>query len=165
MKSMARQRTIQITIKEYLSPEELSAVDQQLINEAIKASHSAYSPYSNFSVGAALILDSGEIISGNNRENASFPVGICAEQTAIAYAGANYPGSAITAIAICARKGEDFTDHPVSPCGKCRQVMAEEEDRSGRKIRVILYGKSRIYILEGTDMLLPLHFKSSDLRP
>lgn len=162
---MARQKTIKITLKEYLSPDELSTGDQQLISEAIKASHSAYSPYSNFSVGAALMLDSGEIISGNNRENASFPVGICAEQTAVAYAGANYPASAITTIAICARKGEDFTDHPVSPCGKCRQVLAEEEDRSGRKIRLILYGRSKIYILEGIDMLLPLHFNSAVLRP
>lgn len=162
---MSRQKTIRITLKEYLSPEELCTGDQQLISEAIKASHAAYSPYSNFSVGAALLLDSGEIICGNNRENASFPVGICAEQTAIAYAGANYPASAITALAICARKGEDFTDHPVSPCGKCRQVLAEEEDRSGRKIRIILYGRSKIYILEGVDMLLPLHFNSSALRP
>lgn len=161
---MAREKTIKLRLQEYEKPEELDEKDQELITEAMEAGVNAYSPYSGFSVGAAVRLDTGEMIRGNNRENASFPVSICAEHTAIAYAGANYPGSLITSIAICARKGMDFTDLPVSPCGRCRQVMAEEEDRSGRKIRIILYGKSKIYVIEGIENLLPLHFSSSILR-
>ncbi len=161
---MARKKTIKLILNEYTNQEELCKEDQELLNEAINASSNAYSPYSDFSVGAAVRLDTGQIIKGNNRENASFPVSICAEHNAIAYAGANYHESVITSIAICARKGENFTVDPVSPCGKCRQVLAEEEDRSGRSIRMILFGKSRIYVIDGIDNLLPLRFSSSVLR-
>ncbi|HDZ40878.1 MAG TPA: cytidine deaminase [Bacteroidetes bacterium] len=161
---MARKKIIKLILNEYAGPEELSDEDQKLLIEAMHAGSHAYSPYSDFPVGAALRLDTGEIIRGNNRENASFPVSICAEHTAVACAGANYPESVITTIAICARKGKDFTDMPVSPCGKCRQVLSEEEDRAGRKIRVILYGKSRIYVIDGIENLLPLRFSSSALR-
>ena len=161
---MSREIIIKLSLKEYANQEELSKEDQDLLGEAVKASRNAYSPYSDFSVGAALRLDTGQVVRGNNRENASYPVSICAEHNAVAYAGANYPESVITSIAICARKGEDFTVDPVSPCGKCRQVLAEEEDRSGRRIRIILYGKSRIYVVDGIDNLLPLHFSSSVLR-
>ncbi|MDT8401074.1 MAG: cytidine deaminase [Bacteroidales bacterium] len=162
---MAREKIIKLILQEYAGPEELGGDDRKLISEAMQAAKNAYSPYSDFSVGAALRLDTGEIVRGNNRENASFPVSICAEHTAVACAGANYPESVIMAIAICARKGKDFTDMPVSPCGKCRQVLSEEEDRSGSKIRIILYGKSRIYVIDGIENLLPLHFSSSALRP
>ncbi|MBS0010791.1 MAG: cytidine deaminase [Bacteroidales bacterium] len=161
---MAKKRIIELGFHEYSSVEDLSGEDRLLVKEAMAASGDGYSPYSNFSVGAALRLDTGEIIRGNNRENASFPVSICAEHTAIAWAGANYPGSHIMSIAICARKGEDFTELPVSPCGKCRQVLSEEEDRSGRKIRILLYGRSGIYMIDGIEKLLPLRFSSSSLR-
>ncbi|HCC69969.1 MAG TPA: cytidine deaminase [Bacteroidales bacterium] len=160
---MASKKKIEIILDEYTGIDELSIEDQLLVREAMRASANAYSRYSNFSVGAALKLDTGEIITANNRENASYPVSLCAEHAAIAYAGGNYPGSVIISIAICARKGEEFTYVPVSPCGKCRQVISEEEDRSGKKIRIILYGRSVIYISEGIENLLPLHFSSSDL--
>jgi len=160
---MVKKKIIELILDEYTCLEELGKEEQLLVKEAMKASRHAYAPYSHFSVGAALKLDTGEVITGNNRENASFPSGACAEHTAIAYAGANYPGSAIISIAICARKGKDFTDIPVSPCGKCRQVISEEEDRSGRKIKIILYGKSGIYVIKGIENLLPLHFSSSVL--
>jgi cytidine deaminase len=162
---MVKKKIIELIIEEYTGPEELSKEDQLLLNEAIKASKHAYAPYSHFSVGAALMLDTGEIITGNNRENASFPAGVCAEHTAVAYAGAKYPGSVITSIAICARKGKDFTDIPVSPCGKCRQVLSEEEDRSGKKIKIILYGRSGIYVINGIENLLPLRFNSEVICP
>ncbi|MFO7852078.1 MAG: cytidine deaminase [Bacteroidota bacterium] len=156
-----KKRSIQLILDEYRDIEELSKEDRLLVKEAMEASKNAYSPYSHFSVGAALRLDTGEIITGNNRENASFPSGACAEHTAVAYAGANYPGSVITAIAICARKGKSFTEMPVSPCGKCRQVLSEEEDRSGGKIKIILYGKTGIYVMKGIENLLPLRFTST----
>ncbi|MFP4488047.1 MAG: cytidine deaminase [Bacteroidales bacterium] len=158
---MVNKIKMELIYHEYTEKEELSAEEQVLIEEAGKSSLNAYSPYSGFSVGAALRLDSGEIITGNNRENASFPSGICAEHAAIACAGANYPGSVITSIAICARRNETMTDEPVSPCGKCRQVIAEEEDRSGRQIRIILHGLSRTWVINGIRNLLPLHFSSS----
>lgn len=160
---MVKKKIIKLSLEEYTGSEEMSKEDQLLLSEAMRTSANAYAPYSHFSVGAALKLNTGEIITGNNRENASFPTGACAEHTAIAYAGANYPDSSITAIAICARKGKDFTEMPVSPCGKCRQVLSEEEDRSGRKIKIILYGKSCIYVLSGIENLLPLRFNSSIL--
>jgi len=162
---MVKNKIIELRFSEYDSQDELSKEDQLLLNEAMKASKHAYAPYSHFSVGAALKIDTGEIITGNNRENASFPSGICAEHTAIAYAGSKYPGSVITTVAICARKGNDYTDIPVSPCGKCRQVLSEEEDRSGIKIKIILYGKSGIYVINGIENLLPLRFSSSVIRP
>lgn len=151
----------ELIYSEYTKKEELSSEDQILIEEAGKSSLNAYSPYSGFSVGAALRLDSGEIITGNNRENASFPSGICAEHAAIACAGANYPGSVITSIAICARIKKTLTDEPVTPCGKCRQVIAEEEERSRRQVRIILHGSSRTWVIDGIRNLLPLHFSSS----
>ncbi len=162
---MAKNRIIELTFDEYDNQEELSKEEQLLINEAMKASKHAYAPYSHFSVGAALKLDTGEIITGNNRENASFPSGICAEHNAIAFAGAKYPGSVIISIAICAQKGGEFTDIPVSPCGKCRQVLSEEEDRSGKRIKIILYGRSGIYVINGIENLLPLRFGSSVICP
>jgi len=158
---MHKKKKIELILNEYSCTEEMDTSDQLLIKKAIGAGRDAYAPYSGFSVGAALKLDSGEVITGNNRENASFPAGLCAEHTAIAYAGANYPGSAITSIAVCAGKNGIHTDEPVSPCGICRQVLSEEEDRSGKEIKIILYGKSRIYVIDGVKNLLPLHFSSS----
>ena len=158
---MVQKRKLELVYNEYDKIEELSPADQALIDAASKSSLNAYSPYSGFSVGAAVMLDTGEIITGNNRENAAFPSGICAEHSAIAYAGSNYPGSVITSIAISARKKNVLTDEPVSPCGKCRQVIAEEEDRSSKKIRIILHGVSRTLVIDGIKNLLPLHFSSS----
>lgn len=160
---MAKTRKIELILTEYGSIDELNSEDRLLVEEAMKASENAYAPYSDFQVGAALRLSTGELITGSNRENASYPVGICAEHSAIAYAGTTYPGSVIRAIAICARSGKGFTGMPVSPCGKCRQVISEEEDRTGEKIRIILYGESYIYVSDGIGNLLPLHFSSTDL--
>ena len=162
---MAKKKIVELTLIEYFDEKELGAEDRELLREAKDAGSHAYAPYSHFQVGAPLRLDSGEIIRGNNRENASFPVSICAEHTAVASAGASHPDAVITSIAICARKGDDFTLMPVSPCGKCRQVLSEEEDRTGSKIRIILYGKSKIFVAEGIDNLLPLRFNSRVLSP
>jgi len=156
-------KRIEIEIEEYLSLDKLAKEDRELVEMAIKTSTDAYAPYSGFMVGAAVRLSSGRILSGNNRENAAFPSGSCAEDTVISYAGANYPDDPIISIAIAAKSNDVFTSSPVSPCGNCRQIMAEEEDRSGQKIRIILYGREKIEIIEGISGLLPLRFSKDKL--
>jgi cytidine deaminase len=106
-----------------------------------------------------LLLENGKTVIGCNQENAAFPAGLCAERTAIFAAGAQYPDVPVTMLAIAARnsKGE-LTDEPISPCGTCRQVMIETETRFKHPIRILLYGKKCIYVLEGIKQLMPLSF-------
>lgn len=150
--------TLNTTIKA-MQKEELSEPEQLLIEAAIEATKRSYSPYSHFSVGAALLLENGKTVIGCNQENAAFPAGLCAERTAIFAAGAQYPDVPVTMLAIAARnsKGE-LTDEPISPCGTCRQVMIETETRFKHPIRILLYGKKCIYVLEGIKQLMPLSF-------
>ncbi len=150
--------TLNTTIKA-MQKEELSEPEQLLVEAAIEATKRSYSPYSHFSVGAALLLENGKTVIGCNLENAAFPAGLCAERTAIFAAGAQYPDVPVTMLAIAARnsKGE-LTDEPISPCGTCRQVMIETETRFKHPIRILLYGKKCIYVLEGIKQLMPLSF-------
>lgn len=150
--------TLNTTIKA-MQKEELSEPEQLLVEAAIEAIKRSYSPYSHFSVGAALLLENGKTVIGCNQENAAFPAGLCAERTAIFAAGAQYPDVPVTMLAIAARnsKGE-LTDEPISPCGTCRQVMIETETRFKHPIRILLYGKKCIYVLEGIKQLMPLSF-------
>jgi len=150
--------TLNTTIKA-MQKEELSEPEQLLVEAAIEATKRSYSPYSHFSVGAALLLENGKTVIGCNQENAAFPAGLCAERTAIFAAGAQYPNVPVTMLAIAARnsKGE-LTDEPISPCGTCRQVMIETETRFKHPIRILLYGKKCIYVLEGIKQLMPLSF-------
>ena len=150
--------TLNTTIKA-MQKEELSEPEQLLVEAAIEATKRSYSPYSHFSVGAALLLENGKTVIGCNQENAAFPAGLCAERTAIFAAGAQYPDVPVTMLAIAARnsKGE-LTDEPISPCGTCRQVMIETETRFKHPIRILLYGKKCIYVLEGIKQLMPLSF-------
>ena len=150
--------TLNTTIKA-MQKEELSEPEQLLVEAAIEATKRSYSPYSHFSVGAALLLENGKTVIGCNQENAAFPAGLCAERTAIFAAGAQYPDVPVTMLAIAARnsKGE-LTDEPISPCGTCRQVMIETEARFKHPIRILLYGKKCIYVLEGIKQLMPLSF-------
>ena len=138
---------------------ELPADDQRLVNMAIEATERSYAPYSHFHVGAAVRLENGVEMMGCNQENAAFTVGICAERAAIYAAGAQYPGQAVTTLAIAAR-GTDgqLTADPVSPCGSCRQVIIETETRSGRPVRILLYGRRCIYVINGIKPLMPLSF-------
>lgn len=150
--------TINITEKQY---EELSPEEKALIDAAKDATARSYSPYSKFCVGAALRLDDGTIFIGANQENAAFPVTICAERTAIFAAQVQHPDKAITAIAIAAKSADNpslFTSLPTSPCGSCRQVLAEMEQRYQRDIRILMYGEEKIYIAESVKDLLPLTF-------
>lgn len=146
-----------------LTPEELSEADRKLVEAAKTATRTSYAPYSNFRVGAALLLDNGEIITGSNQENAAYPVGCCAERTALFYAGAHYPDVPVRAIAIAARNSEgEFLTQPAAPCGMCRQALMETEHRLGT-IRVLLYGQNGTYCLRSVADLLPLVFTSDDL--
>ncbi len=139
--------------------EELTEAERSLVNLALEGTYRSYSPYSHFSVGAALLLENGKTFIGCNQENAAFPAGICAERSAIFAAGAQYPDQAVVMLAIAARneKGE-FLEEPVSPCGTCRQVIIETETRFKRPVRILLYGKRCIYIIDGIRHLMPLSF-------
>ena len=155
---MMEELRIQSVIK-VCQMDELEASDRQIVELAISSTRNSYSPYSHFSVGAAVRLASGVVLPGCNQENAAFPAGLCAERSAIFAAGAQYPDQPVVALAIAAR-GTDgqLTEEPVSPCGTCRQVMIETETRFGRPIRILLYGRKSIYVVEGIKQLMPLSF-------
>lgn len=152
-----KEKTFSYTIR-VVNNKELSDSDRRLIEAAKKATETSYAPYSHFHVGAALSLEDGHIVTGSNQENAAYPSGLCAERTALFYAHSRYPHLAITALAIAARTDESFTDLPVSPCGACRQVLAEMQKESGRPIRVLLFGTQEIYLIKDANDLLPLTF-------
>ncbi len=144
---------------------ELTAEDRRLLAEAWIACDSAYAPYSNFHVGAALMLANNQIFKGNNQENAAYPSGICAERVAVFSASAASPGVPIKSIAVVAKTEVFNLKNPVTPCGACRQVIAEYEMLSGQPIRLIFQGNSeKIWILEGIANLLPLMFSGGDLK-
>ena len=138
---------------------ELTDAERTLVEQAIEATNRSYAPYSNFHVGAAILLKNGTTIMGCNQENAAFPSGICAERSAIFAAGAQYPDQPVIMLAIAARneKGE-LQEDPVSPCGPCRQVIIETETRFKQPVRILLYGKKHIYVVDGIRQLMPLSF-------
>ena len=150
---------------EYYSLEELEESDRLLINEAKKAVENAYAPYSNYSVGAALLLENGKIVLGNNQENVAFPSGMCAERVALFYASAYYPDIPIKAVAVIAKSETVNIDSPVTPCGSCRQVFAEFENKYNAKIKILLKGNTgKIFIVDGIEHLLPLLFSANELK-
>jgi len=157
-------KNITFSYQAYEGPEELETEDRELVNAAKESAGMAYAPYSGFMVGAAIRLESGRIVHGSNVENAAFPSGICAERTAIAWAVSNFPHDKPVAIAITATTAEGLPAESVSPCGNCRQVIAEEESRTGKQIRIILAGKSGIHVIDGIGLLLPLQFSGKSLR-
>jgi cytidine deaminase len=161
---MFKEKNISFTYKEYESHEELGIEDQELILSAKEAAGLAYAPYSRFRVGAAIRLESGRIVHGSNVENAAFPSGICAETTAVAAAVTNYPDDKPVALAIAAMTDGGATAECVSPCGNCRQVIAEEEMRTGKQIRIILCGRKKIRVVDSISLLLPLGFNLNNLR-
>lgn len=137
---------------------ELSEEDKNLTEMAKKATFRAYSPYSKFNVGAALLLADGQILTGANQENAAFSSGTCAERSVIFYAGANFPDVACKKLAIAAYTGGDFVEQPISPCGHCRQAILEFETRSKQPIEILLCGRHEVYCLDSIRHLLPLSF-------
>lgn len=158
--------TFRIDYRVYPSDGEgLSAVDRQLVERAKAATATSYTPYSAFHVGAAVLLENGEIVAGSNQENAAFSPTMCAERTAVFYANAEYPNVPPTTIAIAAWRELDqqFLDSPISPCGVCRQVLVEIETRYRRPLRVLLYGRTAIYEIASASELLPLRFTGEAL--
>ncbi len=150
-------------IKQYNSLDELPSDEIMLIHKAREAAQKSYSPYSNFKVGAALLLENGEVITGNNQENAAYPSGLCAERTAIFWANSQYPDVAIKTMAITAVKKGETVATPLSPCGSCRQVMIETETRYKTDIKTILDSRGEIWVLDSARELLPLFFEGKDL--
>lgn len=144
---------------EYDSAEELPAKQKQLLLKAEEAVQTAYAPYSKFKVGAAVLLEDGKIVLGSNQENVSYPLGLCAERVALFAASAQHPGVKITGIAVTSS-----SDNPVSPCGACRQVMAEFESLHKNQMQILMKGASgKIIAADGVKNLLPMMFSEKDL--
>jgi len=134
-----------------------------LINKAKEQTDNAYAPYSNFRVGAAVLLENGALFVGSNQENAAYPSGLCAERVALFYANAQFPIIPVKAIAIAAYANNKFLNEPVSPCGSCRQVILESETRFDNPIDIYLYGQECIYHIPGIKQLMPLSFVKDSL--
>ena len=158
-----KELNIEIAVKIY-DYEELDAADRELMDAAREATNRSYAPYSHFSVGAAARLANGIVVTGTNQENAAYPSGLCAERTTLFYANSQYPDQPVVTLAIAARTEKDFIDHPIPPCGACRQVMLETEKRFKHPMRVLLYGKKGIYELKNVGELLPLSFDASAMK-
>ena len=158
------EKTISTSFKIYEDLSELPAGIQHLMAEACKAREKAYAPYSNFHVGAAILLENDQIVTGNNQENASYPSGLCAERTAIYYAGAQFPHLKIHHIAICAKSATRILNAPIPPCGACRQTIAEYEIKQNHSIEIYFMGETgKIIRADSLGDLLPLAFDSTFL--
>ena len=153
---------LEVNIK-FCSVEELAKEEQELVQAAIDATNNAYARYSNFKVGAAVRLADGRIVIGANQENAAFPSGLCAERSAVFAAQSQCPDQAITMLAIAARNVNGLLSDPVTPCGACRQVVLEMEDRYQRPVRILLYGTNGVYCIDSVKDLLPLSFVDSNM--
>ncbi len=156
-------KEIQFQYCEYTSENQLSDEYKKLVEAAKQAAKTAYSPYSKFKVGAAVLLDNNKIITGNNQENAAYPSGLCAERVATFYANAQYPDAIVKTIAIVAANSEGFLKYPAAPCGSCRQVLLETEERFKEPITIILYGEERILEIPNAKSLLPFFFDKTAL--
>ena len=156
--------TYQFSYEVYNSIHDLTEEDSLLLRKAQEATQLSYAPYSKFHVGAVAKLSNGEIVKGSNQENASYPVGLCAERVLLASISSLYPKIPITAIAISYASREVKSDHPVAPCGICRQSLQEFEERMKHPIRLILGGQEgKIIIIPRASALLPLAFTSDEL--
>src|SRR4026208_193642 len=159
-----KESKIEISFKVFDDINELAKEDAWLLNEAREVTNQAYAPYSNFYVGAVAKLVNGEIVAGTNQENASFPVGLCAERVLLASASTLYPEVAIETMAISYHSGNGNNSEPIAPCGMCRQSLQEYEIRVKNPMRLILGGlEGKIFVFEKASQLLPLGFTSEDL--
>jgi cytidine deaminase len=159
-----QQQKFEFSFEVFEGIDELSQEDQQLLNEARRATDNAYAPYSNFHVGAAARLSNGKIVTGSNQENASFPIGICAERVLLSAASSLHPNVGIETMAISYASKIVKSDHPISPCGMCRQSLLEFESRMKENIRLILAGmQGKVYVVQSVSQLLPLAFTNEEL--
>ena len=146
--------TAKITISSY---KELNEEEKSLIELAKSSSMNAYAPYSLFKVGAAVLLENNEVVTGNNQENIAYPSGLCAERVAVFHANAVFPDVKIKTIAIAAFFDGNYVEQ-ISPCGSCRQALQEIENKQKHSIRLLLYGRNEIYIIDSVKDLMPLSF-------
>jgi cytidine deaminase len=159
-----KKQTYQFSFEVFDSIDALSEQDARLLQQAREVTAEAYAPYSHFSVGAVARLANGEVLSGTNQENASFPAGLCAERVLLSNISARYPGVAIETIALSYDTSPGVSDHPISPCGICRQTLQEYEIRLGAPIRLIMGGQTgKVYIIPQAGFLLPLSFTGEEL--
>ncbi|MDR2928944.1 MAG: cytidine deaminase [Cytophagaceae bacterium] len=156
-------KTVSLSFVEINDFSQLCESEQLLVNAAIDAAKNAYAPYSNFNVGAAVLLENGVVVTGNNQENAAFPSGLCAERVTLFTAGALHGNTAPRMMAIVAVKDGELTFQPVSPCGACRQVFVEIEKRYSQSFQLLLTGKEKIVKIERAGDLLPLTFNSTEI--
>lgn len=160
-----KQNKYEFNFEEYNDSSELNEKDAWLLNEARNLTEQAYAPYSQFFVGAAAMLSNGEVVAGTNQENASYPVGICAERVLLGNAATLYPDVAIDTLAISYNSENIRSNHPISPCGMCRQALLEYETRLKKPIRLILGGmEGKIQIIQSASQLLPFAFTGSELK-
>jgi cytidine deaminase len=161
---MMKAHTFEFAYEVYNDISELQPADADLLSRARAVTKQAYAPYSNFFVGAMAKLVNGELVAGTNQENASYPVGICAERVLLGNAATLYPGVAIDTLAISYDSKEVKSDHPISPCGMCRQALLEYETRTKQPFRLILAGQEgKIQIIKTASVLLPFAFTSDEL--
>ena len=159
------QKKISFEFEVYDSIEELSLEDARLFEMAQKNTQTAYAPYSHFKVGAVALLANGKTVTGSNQENASYPVGLCAERVLLSAASSLYPGVAIETIAISYHNDNGKSNRPITPCGICRQSLVEYESRLLHPIRLLLGGmEGKIFVIPKAEMLLPLGFSGEDMK-
>ena len=152
------------SFKVYDSIDELNDQTKKLFKEAFSVIKSAYSGYSNFSVGASILLENGQILSGSNQENSSYPSGLCAERTVLFYANSKYPNTKIKEIVVVAGSNEKINEIPVAPCGACRQVISEYETKQNSNINLYFMGeKGKIVYTDSINNLLPFKFDKTFL--
>jgi len=153
-------KEVVISYEEFADASEMEAKDQELVKAAIAAMSGSYAPYSHFNVGAAVRLSDGSIVKGANQENAAFPSGICAERTAMFAASANHPDKDLVSIAVAGGVMGRLTAQPATPCGACRQVMAQYQTKAGKPMSVILVGGDKIQKFAKVNDILPFIFDS-----
>ena len=157
-------QTHQFLFQKFKSSKELSEIQQTLIQKALETALNAHAPYSKFKVGAALLLSNGEIITGNNQENAAYPSGLCAERVAVFYAKSRYPKEKILKIAITTVSEHQKSVAPPFPCGSCRQVLIEYELEDQQPVELILRGENdEVYMIHSVADILPFAFNESYL--
>ena len=158
-------KKINFEIEVYESIDQLTKEDAWLLNEAKNITKIAYAPYSHFQVGAMARLTNGKTVAGSNQENASYPVGLCAERVLLSASSSLYPGVPVESIAISYHNDNGKSDRPITPCGICRQTLVEYETRLQHPIRLILGGmEGKIFIIPKAGMLLPLSFSGDDMK-
>ena len=157
-------KEFQFSYEYYDTIEELTIEEQNLLQRARVRAHKAYVPYSGFGVAAVGLLENGQIVESTNQENASYPVGICAERVLLSTISSVYPDVRLNKIAISYYHPNGKATHPISPCGMCRQALQEQQLRSGQPIQLLLSGqKGPVVRIKDAIDLLPLHFSAGDL--